>query len=121
MDPSAEHYACVADDAGLLYYVLLQGTEFLTVSAYQLQYGTQLLYHGSEAVEVPRRIDRQWAAFDFMPNRAQSILFQQGGSNNLLYTSLPAPHAAPSSVLRFGSHTGLCSLLNLGKACPNLH
>ena len=109
LDPNADKYACVADDAGLLYYVYLQGSEFLTVSAYQLQYGTQLLYDGLEAIEIPRRIDRQWTAFDFIPNRDRSILFQQRGSNNLLYTSLPRSDAAPASVLRFGSHTGVQS------------
>lgn len=97
----------MADEAGLLYYVYLQGSDFLTVSAYQLQYGTQLLYQGSDAIEVPRRIDRQWTAFDFIPNKQRSILFQQNGSKKLLYTNLPPPDAAPALVLEFGSHTGV--------------
>lgn len=107
LDPTTSHYACVADEAGLLHHVCLQGADFLTVSAYQLQCGTQLLYQGDEAIEVPRTVHRQWASFDFIPNRHASILFQQQGSNKLLYTSLPKPQGDPSPVLLFGSHTGL--------------
>ena len=110
LDPGISPYACVADEAGLLHYVRLQGIDFVTVSAYQLQCGTQLLYHGNEAIEVPRTVHRQWASFDFIPNRDSSILFQQQGSNKLLYTSLPKLQGGPSPVLLFGSHTGLYSV-----------
>lgn len=111
----------MADEAGLLYYIYLQGSDFLTVSAYQLQYGTQLLYQGSDAIEVPRPIDRQWTAFDFIPNKQRSILFQQNGSKKLLYTNLPPPGAAPAVVLEFGSHTGvLMACVISHNLCPTM-
>ena len=99
-------YAAVADEAGLLRYLKLNNGAFDTDSVYQLQYGSELVYQSQEPVEVPCMIDRPWTSFEFLPNRARSILFHQSGSNKLLYTTLPDATKASSPVLLFGSHTG---------------
>ncbi len=106
MNPHLDKHAVVSDEAGLLHHVLLHGNHFTTDSVYQLQYGTELLYQGTEVSEVPCMIERQWSSFEFVPNRTGGILFHQSGSTKLLYTILPDARAVSSPVLLFGSHTG---------------
>ena len=106
LHPDLDKHAVVSDEAGLLHHVLLHGSHFTTDSVYQLQYGTELLYQGTEVSEVPCMIERQWSSFQFVPNRTGGILFHQSGSTKLLYTILPDAKTVSSPVLLFGSHTG---------------
>ena len=79
---------------------------FVTQGVYQLQYGTQLCYQGSEVLEQPCMVNREWSSFSFVPGRQNSLMFHQSGSNKLLYTSLPTAADESALVLHFGSHTG---------------
>lgn len=106
MHPDLDKHAVVSDEAGMLHHVLLHGSHFTTDSVYQLQYGTELLYQGTEVSEVPCMIERQWSSLQFVPNRTGGILFHQSGSTKLLYTILPDAKTVSSPVLMFGSHTG---------------
>ena len=100
----------MSDEAGVLHQVQMGDETFVTEGVYQLQYGTQLSYDGSEVVETPCMVNREWSSFSFIPGRRNAILFHQSGSNKLLYTAVPEAADDYSLVLHFGSHTGTVQL-----------